>query len=161
MDGPTPTILQRFFAGPWPGRIWLGGWSIGLPVALLCSADIRWSRVRWSQIDVWPDIAYFILVSLILAVVGFLCGLVAGSFVFPIILYVRTRMNGGPFNPGDRVYIIHGPHAGTISTVTDQWEHGRLRVDLGPQALKDYTDGFYSYEVLRVRTPPPIPPMNS
>jgi hypothetical protein len=62
------------------------------------------------------------------------------------------EVNGGPFQPGDRVRILVGRYRGHIATVIEVWEwRGDLRVDLGARATsKRPTAVFGLPQVIKV-----------
>jgi len=81
---------------------------------------------------------------------GFFVSVAFAFFVFGPICYDQSEKNGGPFEPGDLVQIIWGPHQDRIGRVYSDWQQGALRVELGDEAREKYNDIFAPYQLLRV-----------
>ncbi len=100
--------------------------------------------------------------------IGFVfCGLVLGYCVailfFWLVLgplcYCREIANGGPFEVGDTVEILSGPHKGRISRVYAVGQGGQTRVEVSPEVERQGKDSFSSLQLLMVRKagPPAAP----
>ncbi len=70
----------------------------------------------------------------------------------PVIYHVCRFLNGGPYQAGDNVYILVGPHRGRVVTIYEVWNtRGQVRVDLGEQAKREVKDVFDDLQVCRVK----------
>jgi hypothetical protein len=99
------------------------------------------------------------VLAAILLAIGYACLSGLGFFVGNIPCYLPVArlcrwVNGGPFLVGDRVLILKGQGAGTVTTVYELFrgQAGDLlpRVDLGPEVGEKYGDICEAYELLRV-----------
>jgi hypothetical protein len=88
-----------------------------------------------------------LLAMLSAAAAGFVTGyLVLGRILF----LICAKVNGGPFEKGDKVRILTGPHRDRVTLVYDVWaSHGRVRVALDELSKKDATDVFMYHEICR------------
>ena len=74
---------------------------------------------------------------------GFLVAILFGWFVLGPYYMIRAKINGAPFEVGDRVRILAGPHRDRIATVYEVWEsREQVRVELGEAAKVAVTDLF-------------------
>jgi hypothetical protein len=139
-----PTRTQRFWAGPWPARIWFVGWPVGSVAVVVDKGDPTFAAFT----DIWFVLCF--VFAVVLAVpVGFFLSLAVGFPVIGTIMMTRERINGGPFEIGDRVQIIAGRHAGTVTRVYSTWQCGTLRVELGEEASEDFKDIYGPAQLLR------------
>lgn len=91
-----------------------------------------------------------IIVGLSSGALGWMLSFPVGWLVLGPIFHSQGIHNGGPFQPGDRVLILGGPHKGQSALVYGTWQHEQVRVDLGPEAKASYKDVFAPHELLRL-----------
>jgi hypothetical protein len=142
-----PTRLQYFFAQLWPARIWFtAGPVLALVIAVrACEPSV----VFFAD---WRRLLLFLVTAVLAPVIGFLAALPVWFLIFPPIYYIRGLANGAPFNEGDVVQILVGPHRGKITTVYSTFSRceGRfVRVILGPQDEETSEDVFSPSQLLR------------
>jgi hypothetical protein len=100
-----PSRLQHFFASEWLARVWLSTMlvpSVILYRHLVSPGDDIVGRL-------WCGFGSFLIVFIFYVFLG-------GEFL-RFLYYLLERKNGGPFQPGDTVQILHGPHKGRIARV--------------------------------------------
>ncbi len=89
---------------------------------------------------------------LIAAVLGVLVGIVVAAFALPEAYRRQVVRNGGPFQQGDMVRPLTGPHAGRVVRIYKLWDGayaGHFRVELDEMSQKNATDLFHGVQVLR------------
>ena len=101
-----------------------------------------------STTDLWFWLMAIVCVPLTVLVSLFASFLV-GSIVLPPFYYVQGLVNGGPFQVGDQVIVLTGPHAGHKSSVYELWQDC-VRVKLDPDDEIYFRDVFPSHKLLRV-----------
>ena len=88
-----------------------------------------------------------------LLILGLLLGYFGAALIgWPILgtmYYERELKNGGPFEVGNAVQILAGPHKGRITRVYSTWQGNSVRVELGEEAKKTYKDVFSPTQLLR------------
>jgi hypothetical protein len=122
------------------------------------------SSVAFTCLLIWHSIPSFTalrcVVVLGLLVLGTMVaipfGWILGAlFVAPILCRIAAKIQGAPFNEGDSVRILIGPHRDTVTSIYQIWhERGQVRVELGEQASDAVEDVFCSFEVCRERALP-------
>ena len=149
----TPTRQQIFWAGNWPVTIWFVG-ATSLVTFLIIASAISCADMDLSDMDLsvlldWP--ANLVVIGCLVAVVfwSFLVAIVIGSPVLGLVFHWREEKNGGPFEVGDTVQIIVGPHKGRISKVYEIWQGGNLRIVLGDEEEESFRDIFGPTQLLR------------
>src|SRR6185369_54484 len=108
----NPTRAQLYWASRWPERLWCGSFSVGG----LLGALLAWDPPL-AALTQWRSIPLLLLIapsSMLLALIPSL--MLAGSVCPPINAW-RVRRNGGPFNAGDLVLVLSGPHRGRVARV--------------------------------------------
>ena len=140
-----PTKAQRFYASAWPEFIGFNG--IALIVVILC---LRSTGFRPSLLLEWPTNIWFVVVTLISALLGIFLAAIPGMLLMGPLFYHRSVVNGAPFEVGDRVQIIGGKYDGTVTHIYSTWQGNAVRVDLGEQAKTSYRDVFGPTQLLRV-----------
>ncbi|QDV72063.1 hypothetical protein [Botrimarina mediterranea] len=82
-----------------------------------------------------------------------LAGFVAGAFfLWMPIGNLAAWLQGWPFNDGEEVVVLSGKYKGTVAQVyeSDVWkERGQVRLALGEEAKKSFTDIFCAVQVTR------------
>jgi hypothetical protein len=145
-----PTLAQRFFASPWPPCLWF------ILVPILFAAALL-ADTRTTDFTSWRALLPTIGLAIGALIAGLLIAAVTGWWILGPLYYSRALKNGGPFVPGDTVYIISGPHKGTITGIYSTWQGDTIRADLGPQAKDKFKDIFSAADLLRVHPPAPTP----
>ena len=96
---------------------------------------------------------------------GIFLGLLGGFSMFIFFImplhYLRGRLNGAPFYPGDRIQILSGANKGEIAHICDKMEKGFLRVELAQDALSEGEDVFSPYQLLKENVAEPTAQPNS
>lgn len=142
--------VHYFYAQDWPARIWLTSFSLGFAVvaAYLC----------WPLIASFSSWAHLVLVLICVCVAGILgryAGTLLGLPVIGPLYFERSLDNGEPFQEGDLVQIIVGPHRDKTVRVKSTFEVGeyagahRICVDLG-QDVSEEDSLFTSLQILRI-----------
>ncbi len=140
-----PTFRQRILATD----------SLPFGFGLICTvgfvAVVVWKiRPSVDLLSQPGDLVSFVVALSIAGVVGWLTSILPIWVSLGPILYHQSLLNGGPFVPGDTVMIIAGPHRGRISRVYGVGQHGDLRVEIGDEERRRYTDFFPANRLLRV-----------
>ncbi|MCK9589523.1 MAG: KOW motif-containing protein [Terrimicrobiaceae bacterium] len=81
--------------------------------SLLVSAISQQVSIRWIFSDAL-SFALFLLAAISSTLLGYFAG---AFFIWPFARPLCTRINGGPFAPGDRVLVLAGPHRELVATV--------------------------------------------
>lgn len=145
------TLIQKIFstdlffyilawASTVTGALLFGGTTVGghwaLPsIELLCQADF---------------LANYIPSIMLGGIIGFFATPVG---LIPLCPFFRLleKLNGAPFQVGDQVMILRGPHHGKIAEIYEIWEsRNQVRLDLGPAEKCAVTDCFCYMEICRV-----------
>ena len=103
----------------------------------------------------WWDLVRLAWFVFLASLLGFFLALFPGWFVVGPLLYDREIKNGGPFKIGDTVQVLSGPHRGRITRVYATWQHGALRVELGPKEKEEFTDVLAPVRLLRAEPSAP------
>ena len=128
----TPHKIQYFFAHGLKIPASGGALILGTGVAISCGA-----------------LSFRAVVAILAALP---LGAVLGMFVWPFIQPIINSLNGAPFQVGDAVHILIGPHRDRVMRVYEIWpSRGQVRVELGEQAEKNVKDVFWNFEVCRER----------
>lgn len=123
-----------------------------------------------AYLGLWLNIISLWLAGMILAIPLFV-------IVLPICLYIllavitrpiwlpfykyANRTHGAPFQSGDWVRILRGPHKNKVVSVYEVWnERYQVRVDLGGKEKEDFTDIFSFLQVQRVQVSEQVTTMN-
>ena len=139
------SIINYAFARDWPAKAYFGAWVIlGIvTVVLVCEPSPEMFK-DWR-------FGVFFIVSLLVAPLFFaaLSLISAPGVIFP--LYCLGRwLAGGPFQVGDRVRILIGPHRERVVEVYEVWESRcEVRVRLDAKAEKEVRDVFSFTQVFR------------
>ena len=127
-----PTKWQYFYASNWPGRI---VFTLGTSVFVIAA---MW--ISSPSLELLSQRSYLIsfIFSILCAVVGgFLATVVLAWPLFGILGTYENERNGAPFQVGDRVHILAGPHKDRVLRIYEIWEERRqVRVELGDEKKK-------------------------
>jgi len=144
------SALQYFFAHNWPMKIYFGTAStFGLFIGVgVCKSN-------WSELNHWYDIIFVCVLPIIVSPVlfFFLSIFPCGYFVLAPLYYLGAKLNGAPFQIGDRVRILIGPHRNQIVKIYAVWtERNQVRVELGDLPKEKVKDVFSFTQVCRERS---------
>lgn len=142
-----PTKSQYFFAHNISFKVWQ---SVGTPV---CVAIIIWATEPTFALLYEPwEILWHVLTILLSLPIGWFCSLIAGSVFLGTINEYRGLKNGGPFQVGDQVLILTGPHRDRICRVYSLCQGGSVRVEIGEIKDEKIEDIFPPYQVFKVES---------
>ncbi|MFP4052741.1 MAG: KOW motif-containing protein [Phycisphaerae bacterium] len=139
-----PTRTQRFFASDWPRKAWL----VLLPSACVVAVLFLLPPQSDALLN-WRFVLWLVLSVLAAAAAGFCAAILLGWILLGPVYAERERANGGPFEPGDRVQILAGPHRDKIVHVREKWQGNQVRVDLGERDDERFTEVFSPWQLLR------------
>lgn len=142
----TPSKVQYFLAQDWLAKVWMTIFPVlGAGVAVYASEIASSATTHLSS--------FFWLICLLIlgAAIGWFGGILTGSVVLGPFYMAVARWNGAPFHPGEQVQILTGPYRDRILTVYAAYrDPDKVRVELGEEAKKKWTDVFPATEVCRV-----------
>jgi len=134
------SLAQRFFACGWLLRVWLSVFSLGVPLLVFWTLNLK---VVFAA--AWYTWLLIVGVLLLFAFAGFLVGAVLFSMLVAPLLDLRIRVNGGPFSVGDMVLVVGGKYRGRRgfvcspgqgnSVVVEFDGDDKARFELGQQQL--------------------------
>ena len=77
-----------------------------------------------------------------------------GAFcVWPFVMALTNKLNGAPFQNGDLIHILVGPHRDRVAHIYDVWPtRNQARVELGEKEKKAVTDVFDYTDICRERS---------
>ena len=136
--------LRYVFARDWPLKAYLG-----LCMGLCLAVSVAACRPRAELFKDWRYDLLFLVAIVVSPVIGFFLAL---PFIFIVVgpfYRFQAWRNGAPFQPGDRVRILAGPHCGRVTQVRMLWQHNTVRVGLGPVEEETYKDIFSQTQLLR------------
>jgi len=114
------------------------GWQLLPSVALL--AELPFTFWLW-----------FLVTMLVSLPLGWMLGALC---VWPFVAVVASKLNGAPFQEGDAVRVLAGPHRDRVLEVYTIWhERHQVRAWLDEEHKKDVTDVFNYHEVCREPKP--------
>lgn len=139
-------LIRRLIAEDWFVKAYLAAavclaWWVTFTIATPTMSDLR---------HIFQAVIVLLLFA-VAAVVGFGVAMVLSPFFVVPVYEIHTRLNGGPFAPGDHVCILSGPYAGRVSHVYQQWQHTSVRVELGDEAREAFQDVFGQHQLRRVK----------
>jgi hypothetical protein len=139
------TRFRDILVGDWPWVLYGSLSSIlGVVTVIWATEPARDAFSNWTF---W---LCFGVAMLIAPVFIFFCGLPLGFIIFGPLFYLADKIAGAPFQVGDRVRILVGPHRDRIVEVYDVWQSRRqIRVWLDSEAEKNVTDVFGNSQVRR------------
>jgi hypothetical protein len=138
--------FREFIADGWIYRIWMFIIPISLSIILMVA---NWElAIDAASITPYAWIGTSVIVIL-LPLSCIACSFLLTPFLmFPLhLLFVRR--NGGPFRVGDKVMILSKKNRYVVTNVYSLWQGDSVRVELGDEAQKDFTDVFSQYQLSR------------
>lgn len=147
-----PTRMQYFFAQDWPLKFWFVGVMVFAAIAAGCACQPSLALFK----D-WHFLVLFIFAILVAPVFAFFLSLPITWLIVGPFYYARAKLNGAPFQVGDHVQILAGPHRDKIGKIYSAWQGGTFRVELGSEAEKSYKDVFSETQLVRITKPDPVP----
>jgi hypothetical protein len=144
----TPPPINFVLARSWRIAAWTG---------IISGATI----VIWACFPTPAMIAnpsYWFSFSLALLTVLPLGWLIGVLTLGVILTHVAGQRNGAPFCVGDSVYVLRGRNQGRVSQVYTLFQGHSVRVALGDEAKKNFSDVFGWNEICRVEKPKPDGP---
>ena len=146
-----PTSVQYLFAQDWPLKVWR------TVIPLLCvAAVVTACEPTPTLFTEWESALWFGCALLLALPLGWFAAILVGWFVLGPLYYGRGLDNGAPFQPGDRVRILVGPHRDRIACVYARWQGDSVRVGLGEKEKEDWRDVFCSTQLLREESVEPV-----
>ncbi|MFP6611084.1 MAG: KOW motif domain-containing protein [Pirellulales bacterium] len=137
--------IQYFFAYDILGKLCFFGFPIA---AMFISFTV--SEIDAGSLGTLTILGLSFFISVVSIALGFLSAVVfISAFLSPFYRAVE-RMNGGPFKPGDRVYVISGDQKGKITEVYSDWQGLAVRIVIGEVEKRNYKDVCLSFKLLRV-----------
>lgn len=138
------SLTQRFFASGWLLRIWLGAFSLSLPLAGLSELNLR--AVFAAGWHAWLPL---VGASLLFEVVGLLLGVILACVVLAPLYRLRTPLNGGPFAVREMVVVLGGEYRGRHGRVYALWQGETVRVELGDEERASFRDIVGQHQLLQ------------
>jgi len=142
--------IQYLFSYDIPGTLCYVAFPIIVLLITFSTAEIGIANL--ADIRMWGYILVILLCSIPIGLL--LGGLFICFFLSPFYL-AMVRVNGGPFNKGDRVYVISGPQKGRIVEVYEQWQGLQVRIELGEEAKKTFKDVYPTLSLIKIRDAEP------
>lgn len=148
MNALKPTRWQRLIAS----NVLLLGWAYLLvPIVTVVFSLYSVGTLHFAFSDLW-SVGLMSGIVVLSYLIGAGIGTMTVFVVFGPILYHQGFLNGGPFQEGDVVQVIGGPHRDRVGRIYSGWQHETWRVDLGEEAEESYSDIFADYQLLRVKS---------
>ena len=140
-----PTYTQYIFAMDWPLKAFLGlAALLGVVVAVItCQPSM-------AMFHDWQYLLLFIVCIVGTPILFFFAAApIAAIVLFPL-YQIRAHRNGAPFQIGDQVRILAGPHRDRLVQVYAVWEERhQVRVELDGPAKAEFKDVFGYNEICR------------
>jgi hypothetical protein len=137
--------MQYLFAKDWPMKAYFTlAASFGIWGAVtVCEPSAALFRD-------WKFVLLFLASVILAPVLAFFVSLPCGVVVLGPIYSLRAKLNGAPFQAGDRVRILVGPHRDRDVRIYDVWtERSQVRVELDAQTKAEVRDVFSFTQVCR------------
>jgi hypothetical protein len=155
-----PTRFQYFVAQRWPINYLLGGVTSLLVFVVVAQCNVP-AMIKGD----WRDLPWLVVVLVLVIPTCFLCATVGTAFILSPFYDWRAWCNGAPFQPGDYVRILVGPHRDRVCRVVGNYLWNCVQVDLGAVESKGFDNVLMPYEVIREEGPAaseaPGPPVAS
>lgn len=137
--------IQYLFAYDIPGTLCYVAFPIIVLLVAFSKAEIGIANL--TDIRMWG----YLLVILISSIpIGLLLGGLFICFFLSPFYRAMVRVNGGPFDKGDKVYVIAGPQKGRIVEVYSQWQGLQVRIELGEEAKKTFKDVYSTLSLMKI-----------
>jgi hypothetical protein len=139
-----PTKFQYFVAQHWPRNYLLGGVT-----SLLVFVVVEQCNVPAAIFGGWRDLPWLIVVLVLVIPTCYFCAVLGTGFLLSPFYGWWERCNGAPFQPGDYVRILVGPHRDRVCRVVGNYLWNCVQVDFEAAESKNFQNVFMPYEVLR------------
>ena len=139
-------LTQHLFARDIPGKLVL----IGFPAALVF-ASFHYAKINLTSLHSIGMWGWLLLVIAICIPLGCLIGAVFISIFLAPIYQVAIRRNGGPFCPGDTVYVISGKHKGLITTVYSCCQGLAVHISVGEKEENTSKDIVSTLNIVKMK----------
>lgn len=141
-----PTKWQYLFAQQWPSQVVL----LGGPI-LFAAGVVRSINPTSNDLKDWSSFTWLLATILISLSLGWFFALIAGGCTLGPFYEYRGNKNGAPFEIGDRVRILAGPHRDRIALVYALWQHGSVRLEIGDNEREELNDIFVPHQILKIQ----------
>ena len=145
-----PNLLQYMFAYDIPGKLCY----VGFPIAVLVWSIVM-SGARLENLNDLTVLGLGLLISVVSVPLGFLLGALFICFCLSPFYHAMERMNGGPFEPGDRVYVISGRDKGEIKRVCSRGQGFSVILRIAEEEKKTSEDSYWSLGLIRMEQAEP------
>ncbi|MDB6029540.1 MAG: hypothetical protein JWM68_5763 [Verrucomicrobiales bacterium] len=136
-----PSFMQHFFAQNWPVKIWLSVVALG---SIFLAGEA--CEPSLSSLRDWHFLILFGSVILLAPIFTCYTSLLFVWVILGPLYQARGRMNGAPFQPGDKVRILVRPNRGRVVPVEV----------VGKSAVR-YAWNWVGLEIRAFNSPSPIP----
>lgn len=116
---------------------------------------VRFSDPTLAALRDWHLLLSLLGVIALSLLLGFFVAFLLGWIILGPLYYNRMLENGGPYQIGDTVQILAGPHRGRVVRVYSLARGDSVRVELGEQEKENFKDIFAATEVLKERDAEP------
>ena len=142
--------IQYLFAYDIPGKLCYVAFPIIVLLVAFSTAEI--GAASLADMRIWG----YILVILVISIpIGLLLGGLFICFFLSPFYRAMERVNGGPFDKGDRVYAISGPQKGRVVEVYSRWQGLQVRIELGEEAKKTFKDVYRTLSLMKIKDAEP------
>ena len=129
---------QYLFAYNIPGKLCYLGFPTAILLISLWTSEIS---LRGLTGLTEPRTVVFVVFVLIVSIpLGLLLAMLCICFFLTPFYFAVEEMNGGPFKPGDRVYVISGVHKGMTTKVYSDWQGFAVRIRIGEEEEETFKD---------------------
>jgi hypothetical protein len=144
-----PSFMQLFFAQHWPAKFWL---AVVAVVSVFLAGQA--CEPSLSSLRDWHFLILFAVVLVLAPIFACCTSVILIGIILGPIYRLRGRMNGAPFQVGDKVQILVGPNRGRVVPVDAVWkERGQVCLELGGPREKGVQFAFSYFQVYRALTP--------
>jgi hypothetical protein len=96
------------------------------------------------------DFVWFVVTVIVFPLMCFFVSLFAAPMILFSLYEYGARLNGAPFEIGDRVRILVGPHRDRVVGIYELWDQrAQVRVNLDSETKEKVTDVFSYNEICR------------
>jgi hypothetical protein len=135
--------IHYFYAQNWPMKIWFG-LSLSLCVVIVLGA----SDLTVAKLGDWHAFSRLAVIVALALLIGFGIAFVFSWLILSPLYRDRLQKNGGPYQIGDLVEILHGPHRGKVVRVYSLGQGYSVSVELGDKEKESGKDIFAGTRLL-------------